>query len=85
MRFGLHPLLTVLLLAGCGADSGNTRAEAGPASCASINQACEGVDPGNNASDPVFQCQIAADGDDERTCATLDQQLNCLDRCYAAR
>jgi hypothetical protein len=85
MRPRLLPFLAILFLAGCGADSANLLAEGGPASCAELNQACVGLEPANSESDPIYKCQIAAHGDDETECAALNEQLNCLDRCDAAR
>ena len=85
MRLGLLSSLSFLLLAGCGADSANDIDESGPASCAAINDACEDVQPDNTASDPLFQCQLVAHGDDETECAKLNEQLNCLDRCDEAQ
>ena len=85
MRLGSLPLITILLLASCGADTASALNEAGPTSCAAIKDACEGLELGTNDKDPLSQCQLAAHGDDETECASLDEQLNCLDRCDAAQ
>lgn len=85
MRLGLLLLPSILLFAGCGADSANALDDAGPVSCAAIRTACEGVQPDNMESDPLFQCQLAAQGDDDTLCAKRNEQLNCVERCDAAR
>ncbi len=84
MRLGLL-LPSILLLASCGADSASAPDDAGPASCAAIRTACEGVKPDNMEADPLFQCQLAAQGDNDTLCAKRNEQLNCLERCDAAQ
>lgn len=71
---------------GCGADSADRHPPGGPTACADIATACQHVDlPQNlNPNDPLFQCQFYSSGDDEARCATLDEQLDCINRCQRA-